>query len=100
LIICTEKGLPPLPEEGAVETPFDSKGDDSKATASKTSTKSGSQGLSFSSSSKTNPKSNKRKAVDDLKAAVAEKSKDKSSKNTSKKAKKSNKTLLSFGDDT
>jgi len=82
---------------GAVETPPDSKGDSSKAKAPKTSTNSG---LSFSSSSKTNPKSNKRKAVDDLKAAVAEKSKDKSSKTTSKKAKKSNKTLLSFGDDT
>jgi len=93
-----EKGLsplPPLPEEGAGE-----KAPDSKETTSKTSTKSGSQGLSFSSSSKANPKPTKRKAVDDLKAAVAEQSKDKGSKNTSKKAKKSNKTLLSFGDDT
>jgi len=75
------------------------------------SSRSGSQGLSFSSSSKSSVKSNtKRKAIGQLdelkdgimKASSDDKAKLKNSQGSAsvKKAKKSNKTLLSFGDDT
>ncbi|KAF8969111.1 hypothetical protein BDZ97DRAFT_1796069 [Flammula alnicola] len=98
-----EKGLPPLPEPKSGENASDAKDDKPKESTS-SSSKSASQGLSFSSSSKPSTfGSNKRKAVgqlDDLKLKIDEKSKDKSSKHSSKKAKKTSKTLLSFGDDT
>ena len=107
-----EKGLPPLPEPKADKTTADSSDAlQSSSKGSTSSSKSGSQGLSFSSSSKSSVKSdNKRKAIgqlDELKDGVMKASSDDKvkSKNSQKgsasvkKAKKSNKTLLSFGDD-
>ncbi|CAA7266813.1 unnamed protein product [Cyclocybe aegerita] len=94
-----EKGLPPLPHPDVEKKDADPKQDKSQDASSSTS-KSTPQGLTFSSSSKAGPKSNKRKAVgmlDEIKSP--ETSKDKA-KNPSKKLKKEKKTLLSFGDDT
>ncbi|KAF8150893.1 hypothetical protein B0H34DRAFT_730520 [Crassisporium funariophilum] len=102
-----EKGLPPLPEPKLVEQTADSGKDvGTPKESSATGQKSGTQGLSFSSSSKSTFKTNKRKAVgqlDELKdnlKVTEPKEKTKNSKSSAKKAKKTSKTLLSFGDDT
>jgi len=112
-----EKGLPPLPEPKVSDNAaaVDSKNVSQSSSSSKEPTsnsKSSSQGLSFSSSSKSSVKSNnKRKAIGQLdelkdgvmKASSDDKAKSKNSQKGSasmKKAKKSNKTLLSFADDT
>lgn len=109
----TEKGLPPIPEPKEDNAPANSTQSSSKepSTSSKSSA---SQGLSFSSSSKPSIKSNKkRKPIDQLdelkegvmKASSDDKVKSKNSQKVGgsapvKKSKKSNTTLLSFGDDT
>jgi hypothetical protein len=108
-----EKGLPPIPEPKADNATATSNSAQSSSKEPTASSKSASQGLSFSSSSKPSTKSNnKRKAVgqlDELKDGVMKASSDDRAKSKNsqkggsasvKKTKKSNKTLLSFGDDT
>ena len=112
-----ERGLPPIPEPKAdIATANSAQSSSKDPTAS---SKSASQGLSFSSSSRPSIKSknNKRKAIgqlDELKDGVSKASSDdddnfvkaksnnpqKGGSASVKKKKKSNKTLLSFGDDT
>ena len=120
LYIVIEKGLPPLPEPQASDDATTAASNNvpqsssKEATSSSSKSSSGAQGLSFSSSSKSSTikSNNKRKAIgqlDELKDGIMkacsddkEGAKSKSSQKGSasvKKAKKSNKTLLSFGDD-
>jgi hypothetical protein len=101
-----ERGLPPLPNP-TEHIPTSSK----DKTATSKPKPAPSQGLSFSSSTKLKAKANgKRKAtsqLDDLKSSASESSigkkeagtKDSRPKHPAKKAKRENKTLLSFGDD-
>ncbi|KAF8879300.1 hypothetical protein CPB84DRAFT_1793375 [Gymnopilus junonius] len=106
-----EKGLAPLPDPRTSAKKPEPASEGSKESSSSGS-KSANQGLSFSSGSKPGAKSNKRKAVgqlDELKAELKSKEKEKvkekgkgpesAGKNSSKKAKKNKKTLLSFGDE-
>jgi len=110
-----EKGLPPLPEpkvsDNAVAVDSKNVSQSSSSKEPTSSSTSGSQGLSFSSSKSSIKLNNKRKAIGQLdelkdgvmKASSDDKAKSKNSQKGSasmKKAKKSNKTLLSFGDDT
>ena len=106
-----DKGLPPIPEPKADNATANSTQKEPTA-----SSKSASQGLSFSTSSKDSKpgikSNNKRKAIgqlDELKDGVTKASSDDKAKSKNsqkggsasvKKTKKSNKTLLSFGDDT
>ena len=112
ILSVIEKGLPPIPEPKEDNATANSTQSSSKEPTA--SSKSASQGLSFSSSSKPSIKSNnKRKAIGQLdelkdgvmvKASSDDKAKSKNSQKggsaSVKKTKKSNnKTLLSFGDD-
>ena len=113
-MVVIEKGLPPLPEPKVDNTTADSNNivSQSSSKESSSSSKSASQPLSFSSSKSSSIKpNNKRKAVGQLdelkdgavKATSNDNAKLKYSQKGSasvKKVKKSNKTLLSFGDDT
>ena len=98
-----EKGLPPLPEDDSPQAEKVSSEKSPETTTSPNSKPSNSKSLSFSSSSATKFKSNKRKPTNQLDEVKFPENdgekKTASPKHPAKKTKKEKKALLSFGDD-